>query len=274
MELIRIQKFLSQCGIASRRHAEELILEGRVKVNGKVISEMGVKIDPSKDVVKVGNRVLQPVHKGIVLLNKPARVVSTLSDPEGRPTVADYLTAHYRSYFPVGRLDFDSTGLVIMTNDGELAERLMHPRYGMRRVYEVKVKGNMSEETLGALETGVRLVDGIAKAEVKLLGQEDDATALLVTVAEGRNRLVRRMMEKVGHLVKKLKRVQHGPFKLGSLQPGQIRKLTESEYAFMKKRVMGMEQPERGQKTNSAKPYSRPQKSSSRFKSRSKPRRR
>ena len=245
MSLLRLQKYLSQCGVASRRHAEEMIREGRVRVNGVVVSEMGTQVDPAKDVIKVGNRVVHAAPRGILLLHKPRGVVSTLSDPEGRPTVADYLTTHYRSYFPVGRLDFDSSGLIVMTNDGELAERLLHPRYEFKRIYEVRVHGWVADETVEKLAQGVRLPDGMVKADVNIVGRDQDASTLLVTISEGRNRLVRRMMEKVGHDVKKLKRISHGPFKLGHLPPGGIQKLTEREYMRIREAVMN---PEPGKK--------------------------
>lgn len=235
---MRLQKYLSECGVASRRHSEELITEGKVEVNNKVVTELGTKIDPFHDQVRVSRRIIKPPPRGIILLNKPRGVVSTLSDPEGRPTVADYMTKHYRSYYPVGRLDWDSTGLMIMTNDGEMAERLMHPRYGFERTYHVRVEGIASEVVLQKMEAGVRLEDGIIKARAKFLSRDQDSCWLEITVSEGRNRIVRRLMDKLRHPVMKLQRVSYGPFKLGNLQVGSIRKLTEKEYRFYRERVM------------------------------------
>ncbi len=237
MERVRLQKFISECGVASRRAAEELILEGKVMVNGRVVTEMGVKIDPRRDRVQVRKKIIRPAVKGVLLFYKPRGVVCTLNDPEGRRSVADYLTKHYRSYFPVGRLDWESTGLLVLTNDGELAERLMHPRYQFARTYKVKAEGKVSEALAEKLERGVQLNDGIARAGVKILQYEEASTWLEVTVREGRNRLVRRLMQKIHHPVIKLLRLSHGPFKVGKLRPGDMRKLSEKDYQYYRKRV-------------------------------------
>lgn len=227
---VRLQKYLAECGIASRRKAEELIREGKVRVNGEVVTEMGTKITPGKDTVKVGSRAVNLSARGALIFYKPRGVVSTLSDPEGRPCVADYMTRKYRGYYPVGRLDYDSSGLIVLTNDGELAERLMHPRYGFSRIYHVRVEGDPSEAVLRKVEKGVKLRDGMARADVKYLRGDEGSAWLEVTVTEGRNRLVRRIFDEVGHSVIKLRRIQHGPFKLGKLQPGDVRPLTEEEF--------------------------------------------
>ncbi len=235
---IRLQKFLSECGVASRRHAEKLIVEGKVEVNNVVVKELGTKVHPQRDIVRVSRRIVKPAQRGIILLNKPRGVVSTLSDPEGRPTVAEFLTKHFKSYFPVGRLDWDSTGLMILTNDGEMAERLMHPRYGFERTYHVRVEGIPNDNTIQKLEQGVRLEDGLARAKaIRLLKNDENSAWIEITIAEGRNRIVRRMMDKVRHPVMKLKRVSYGPFRLGNLDTGQIRKLTEKEYQQIRLRV-------------------------------------
>ncbi len=236
---MRLQKFISQCGIASRRAAEELIIEGKVKVNGRIISELGKSIDPRVDRVQVRNKFLQAPERGILLFNKPKGVVSTLSDPEGRPCIADYLTKHYQSYFPVGRLDWDSTGLMVLTNDGELAERLMHPRYEFPRIYQARIEGSISESTIAKMRRGVTLADGPARGDAKILMNDKDATWVEVSVKEGRNRLVRRLMDKVGHPVMKLKRVLYGPFTLGKIKPGELRKLTQAEYEKIRFKVIG-----------------------------------
>jgi len=236
---IRLQKYLSECGVASRRAAEELIEQGKVLVNGIVVTKLGTKIDPDHDRVQVGKQMIVPPQKGIILLNKPRGVVTTLDDPEGRRSITDFLTKRYRSYYPVGRLDYDSSGLVVLTNDGELADRLLHPRFGVERVYQVRVSGRVSESTMERIEQGVRLQDGVARARVRFLEGDADTTWLELTLTEGRNRIIRRMMESVSHPVMKLRRIAHGPFKLGKLQPGQIRKLTEREYEDIRRQVLG-----------------------------------
>lgn len=236
---VRLQKYLSDCGLASRRAAEELIADGKVRVNGVVVTKLGTKIDPDHDKVQVGKQTIVPAQKGIILLNKPRGVVTTLDDPEGRRTITDYLTKRYRSYYPVGRLDYDSSGLVVLTNDGDLADRLLHPRFGVERVYQVRVSGRATEATMERIEQGVRLQDGIARARVRFIEGDSDTTWLELTLTEGRNRIIRRMMESVGHPVMKLRRIAHGPFKLGKLQPGQIRKLTEREYEDIRRQVLG-----------------------------------
>ena len=228
--MLRLQKFLSECGVASRRGAEELIRDGKIKVNGTIVTELGTRVDPEHDKIQVRDKIVKAVPKGVLLLYKPRDVVSTMSDPQGRRCLADYLTKPYRSYFPVGRLDWESTGLVVLTNDGELAERLLHPRYGFERTYHVRVAGLLREKELRRIERGVMLDDGPAKATPKVLREDADSTWLELTLTEGRNRIVRRMMEQIHHPVLKLQRMAHGPFKLGRMKPGEIRKLTEAEY--------------------------------------------
>lgn len=241
---IRLQKFLSECGVASRRAAESLIVEGKVKVNERIVTELGTTVDPKRDVVRVRNKIVRPAEKGVLLLHKPKDVISTLSDPEGRRCLAHYLTKHYKSYFPVGRLDWESTGLVVLTNDGELAERLLHPRYGFERIYEVRVAGQMKEKEFRKLEKGVYLDDGIARAKVKLISQDHDSTWVRLTITEGRNRIIRRLMKQIHHPVLKLKRIAHGPLLLGKLQPGDMRSLSQDEYEKLKKKVFGRKQGE------------------------------
>jgi len=238
MSEVRLQKFLAECGVGSRRKMEQFIIEGRVRINGQVVTELGRKINPDVDRVEVNRRPVHAAPKGIMLLNKPRGVVSTLSDPEGRRSVADYLTKHYSSYFPVGRLDWDSTGLMVLTNDGEVAERLMHPRYGFERVYHARVEGSLPAELLNKLERGVRLSDGVVKAKGTILRNDDNTTWVEVHIHEGRNRVVRRLFEKLGHPVMKLKRTVYGPFKLGRLQVGQVRVLTRKEYEDARVKVL------------------------------------
>lgn len=238
MAEVRLQKFLAECGVGSRRRMEQFITEGRVRVNGRVVTELGRKIDPDSDRVEVNRRVVHAAPKGIMLLNKPRGVVSTMSDPEGRRTVADFLTKHYQSYFPVGRLDWDSTGLMILTNDGEVAEKLMHPRYGFERVYHARVEGSLPLAVLEKLEKGVRLSDGLVKAHGSILRNDENTTWLEVRINEGRNRVVRRIFDKLGFPVMKLKRIVYGPFKLGRLQVGQIRVLNLKEYEDARRKVL------------------------------------
>jgi pseudouridine synthase len=237
--LVRLQKFIADCGETSRRKAEVLISEGKVRVNNRIVTEPGTKVDPQRDQVMVGKKLLRLPHKGVLLLYKPRGVVSTLEDPEGRPTVADFLTKKYTSYFPVGRLDWDSSGLMIMTNDGELAERLMHPRYGYKRTYHVRVEGRVNEQEFAQIEKGIRLKDGMVSAEASFLSGDEKSTWLEIVVQEGRNRLVRRMMEALRHPVMKLRRVAYGPFKLGKMQSGEIRPLSEREYDRLRTHVLG-----------------------------------
>ncbi len=238
MAEVRLQKFLAECGVGSRRKMEQFITEGRVCVNGKVVNQLGAKVDPEIDRVEVNRRAVRAAPKGIMLLNKPRGVISTLSDPEGRPTVADFLTKHYTSFFPVGRLDWDSTGLIILTNDGEIAERLMHPRFGFERVYQARVEGSVNKELLEKMARGVKLSDGIIKASAEIMRGDERSTWIEISIKEGRNRVVRRLFEKLGHPVMKLKRIIYGPFKLGRLQTGQTRVLTMMEYDIARRKVM------------------------------------
>jgi 23S rRNA pseudouridine2605 synthase len=256
MSEVRLQKFLAECGVGSRRKMEQFITEGRVRVNGQVVTELGRKIDPENDKVEVNRRAVHAAPKGIMLLNKPRGVVSTLSDPEGRRSVAHFLTKHYSSYFPVGRLDWDSTGLMVLTNDGEVAERLMHPRYGFERVYHARVEGSVSLEVLQKLERGIRLSDGVVKASASILKNDENSTWVEVRIHEGRNRVVRRLFDKLGHPVMKLKRIVYGPFKLGRLQVGQVRVLNRSEYEEARSKVLRAKQGAEPEKA--AEPTARP----------------
>ncbi len=238
MAEVRLQKFLAECGVGSRRKMEEFIVRGRVRVNGQVVTELGRKVDPDQDRIEVNRKPIHAAPKGIMLLNKPRGVVSTLSDPEGRRSIADFLTKKQTSYFPVGRLDWDSTGLMVLTNDGEVAERLMHPRFGFERVYEARVEGAISQGLLDKLARGIKISDGIVRATAEIMSTEGDSTWVEVRIREGRNRIVRRIFEKLGHPVMKLKRTVYGPFKLGRLQVGQVRTLTEEEYEQVRRKVM------------------------------------
>ncbi len=227
---MRLQKYLAQCGVASRRHAEEMIAAGQVSVNGRVITEMGVQVAEGDAVCVNGKPVRLETEKKYLLYHKPIGEVTTVSDPEGRPTVMD----HFRDYpvrlYPVGRLDFDSEGLLLLTNDGELADKMMHPSNEVDKGYLARVTGDLSLESVRALRQGVMLDDHMTSpAKVRIIKKETFATVVLVTIHEGRNRQVRRMFEAVGHKVLMLRRVRFGCLDLGDLPRGAWRELRPDE---------------------------------------------
>lgn len=227
---MRLQKFLANAGVASRRKAEELITAGKVKVNGKVVTELGTKVDDAKDVVVVSGKEIKSAEPIWIALHKPAGYLSTRKDPEGRPTVYELLPEHLRTLFYVGRLDKDSEGLLLLTNDGDGANRMLHPRYEVERVYEILVRGEVKPDKIEMLLDGVELEDGIATAEsVKVLGVKRNEMRMRLSLREGRKREVRRMLWAVGHKVLQLKRLSYGPIQLGRLPEGKWRKLTEDE---------------------------------------------
>jgi 23S rRNA pseudouridine2605 synthase len=235
----RLQKFLASAGVASRRKAEALILEGRVKVNQQVVRQLGSKVDPGRDLVTVDGRLVSaPSERAYYLLYKPPGCVTTASDPEGRPTALDYLRDVRERVFPVGRLDWDAEGAVLFTNDGELANRLAHPRYGHRRVYLVKVKGDPAPEALHRMAQGVRLEDGPANAlEVAVHERAERNVWIRVVVAEGRFHLVKRLCEAVGLQVQRLFRPEFGGVTVEGLRPGTFRALSPVEIRAMKQSV-------------------------------------
>jgi pseudouridine synthase len=223
----RLQKILSQAGIASRRASEQLMLEGRVSVNGATVLELGTKADASRDDIRVdGRRIKIPERHLYLLLNKPRGYVTTRSDPQKRPTVIDLLVGVREYVYPVGRLDYDSEGLLILTNDGDLAARLTHPRHGVARVYEASVLGVPDEHDMKRLAKGVT-IDGqrTGPAEVMSLGP----SRLRITVREGRNRQVRKMCDAIGHPVNELRRVAIGPLRDAKLKVGKWRALSAHE---------------------------------------------
>ena len=237
----RIQKILSELGIASRRKAEELILEGRVVVNGQT-AIIGMKADASKDSIKVDGKRISGIGKEMqkiyLMFHKPRGVMTTLSDPEGRPTVKDFLKGVKYRVFPVGRLDYSSEGLLLLTNDGDFSNAILHPSREMPKTYLVKVKGVMAEEDMQRLRRGVKLEDGVTMpAKVKKIRQVENNSWIEITIHEGRNRQVRRMIEKVGHLVLKLKRTGVNGLKLGNLEPGEMRLLSPEELRLIKKEI-------------------------------------
>lgn len=232
----RLQKILAHGGIASRRAAEALITSGRVRVNGRVVTELGAKADPRKDRVEVdGKRVVaeQPVY---VAVHKPRGVVSTMSDPEGRPTVRDLLAEVGGRVYPVGRLDFATSGILLCTNDGELADGLLHPKRAVPKTYVVKVKGAMEPKDLDRWRKGVKLEDGMTlPAQAKLLRREGDKTWFELTIKEGRNQQIRRMGEATRFPVMRLSRVAFAGITLEGLAPGKWRYLTREELLALKK---------------------------------------
>ena len=229
----RLSKILAEAGLASRRGSERLIAEGRVTVNGETVTAQGTTADPARDRITVDGRPLVgPEPKRYLLLNKPRGYLTSRSDPRGRPVVLDLVREERFRLFPVGRLDFDAEGLLLLTNDGDLAQRLLHPRFGMRRVYEVEVQGRVSAPELPRWERGVTLTDGLAKpSEVRLLRRTQGTTWLSLVFSEGRYREVKRFCQALGHRVVRLRRVQFGPLRLGRLAPGAVRPLTSSELA-------------------------------------------
>jgi 23S rRNA pseudouridine2605 synthase len=234
----RLQKILSKCGIASRRKAEEIILEGRVTVNGKVAS-LGMKADLSKDHIKVDGKLIRGVEpKVYIAFNKPVNCITSMSDPQGRVTIKDYIKKVRVKVFPVGRLDYDSEGLVLLTNDGELANAIMHPRRHIPKTYLVKIKGKADEKDLKRIKEGVRLRDGLtAPAQVRKMRKQEVNSWLEVVIFEGKKHQVRRMFEKIGHPVLKLKRTKINGITLGGLPAGSYRYLTPDEIARLKKEV-------------------------------------
>lgn len=233
---VRLQKFLSQAGVASRRAAETLMQEGRVRVNGAPATELGVKVDPERDVVEVDGRRIEPATPVWIALHKPRGYVTTRHDPEGRSTVYALLPAEHHTLFHVGRLDLDSEGLLLLTNDGDTAERLQHPRYEVERVYEVEIDGVLADPTHRLLLRGVELEDGPARvlALERLTTARGGRERWSVTLREGRNREVRRLFDAVGHRVQRLKRVRFGPIELGRLKSGEWRQLLPAEVARLR----------------------------------------
>ncbi len=229
--MVRLQKYLALCGVASRRHAEQMILEGKVTVNGALIFELGTKVDENKDQVAVDGVIVKPeTEKHYIAYNKPIGEIVSVSDPEGRPTVMDKFREYPVRLFPVGRLDFDSEGLLLLTNDGDLMQHLLHPSQEINKVYWVKVSNRVSDEEIHRLRNGVAIEGRMTSpAKVRLIRYEAFDTILLISIHEGRNRQIRKMIDAIGHQVVHLKRVEFGPVALKDLPSGQWRKLTPEE---------------------------------------------
>ena len=232
---MRLQKYMAMCGVAARRKCEEIIASGRVAVNGETITQMGTQVEEG-DVVTLDGQVITPEEeKRYILYHKPAGEVTTVSDDKGRETVMDRFADFPVRLYPVGRLDYDSEGLLLLTNDGELTERMLHPSREVEKVYLARVSNQVTLEEARRLENGV-MVDGrrTARAKVKLLSIKPLYTDMLVTIHEGRNRQVRKMVEQVGHQVVLLRRIRFGPLRLGDLPRGMWRELTPEELATLK----------------------------------------
>jgi 23S rRNA pseudouridine2605 synthase len=229
--LIRLQKLLAQSGIASRRKCEELMLAGSVEVDGEVVTRLGTKVDPHTAVIRVDGRRLPPVSAHVYLvLNKPTGVVSTMSDPEGRPTLTDYVADRPERLFHVGRLDTDTDGLIILTNDGDFAQKLAHPSYEIDKTYVAEVAGAVSRATLDRLMKGVTLEDGpVQVSRAKVISTHGEKSIVELVIHEGRNRIVRRLLAEVGHPVQRLTRTRIGPVGLGQLKQGRLRELDRAE---------------------------------------------
>lgn len=231
MEKTRLQKWMATCGVASRRHSEAIIAQGRVTVNGQVVREQGLQIDPEKDRVAVDGRVLEaPTSYAYYLYDKPEGLITTAHDPQGRPTIFDALPELRQQVVPVGRLDRDTSGLLLLTNDGELTYRLTHPSYHVNKRYEVTVKGFISDRALRQLVKGIDLEDGrTAPAEVQLLHRSQGKSKIALTIHEGRKRQVRRMCQAVGYPVLALRRTEVAGLGLSKIAEGEVRPLTAQE---------------------------------------------
>jgi 23S rRNA pseudouridine2605 synthase len=227
----RLQKFLARAGVASRRHAEALIVEGRVKVNSEVVTTLGTKVEPGKDLVTVDGKLVEAESaRAHFLFYKPPGVVTTLSDPQGRPSISDFTKPLKLRLFPVGRLDYDAEGALLLTDDGDLAYQLTHPRFQVPRTYLAKVKGNPDVPTLDRLRGGVRLEDGFAKPlTVDVFERAEKNTWLKIVVTEGRQHLVKRLCAAIGHPVVRLYRPHYAGLSLDGLRPGQVRALNKDE---------------------------------------------
>ncbi|XBB68828.1 pseudouridine synthase [Nocardioides sp. WV_118_6] len=228
---IRLQKLLAQSGVASRRRCEELMLAGDVEVDGEVVTRLGTKVDPRTAVIKVSGKRLPPVSDHVYLvLNKPRGVVSTMSDPEGRPTLTDLVADREERLFHVGRLDTDTSGLLLLTNDGDFAHRMAHPSFEVEKTYVAEVAGRLAKGTVGDLLAGVTLEDGpVEVRRARILATAADKSIIELVIHEGRNRIVRRLLDQVGHPVRQLSRTKFGPIELGTLRSGTLRELSDDE---------------------------------------------
>lgn len=229
--LVRLQKLLAQSGVASRRKCEELMLEGLVEVDGEVVTRLGTKVDPRTAVIRVDGKRLPPISEKVYLvLNKPRGVVSTMSDPEGRRTLSDLVADRPERLFHVGRLDTDTSGLLLLTNDGDFAHRMAHPSYEVDKTYVAEVEGEVFRRTIKQLLEGVTLEDGpVTVSKARIVESTPAKSIVELVIHEGRNRIVRRLLDHVGHPVRRLTRTAFGPVALGRLRSGEMRELTLDE---------------------------------------------
>ncbi len=235
---MRLAKFLAQAGITSRRKAETLISQGRVSINGEVALLQGTRVDPESDLVLLDGKVLKFESKVYILLNKPPGYLSSLSDPQGRPTVADLVKGLGTRVYPVGRLDYDTEGLLLMTNDGQFTNLMTHPRYGIKKKYQAALQGRISEKALQQLRQGVQLDDGItAPASVRIIKNDEQTSLVEIEIGEGKKREVRRMCAAVGFPVITLKRISFGFLNLRGVQKGKYRFLTPGEVGRLKSSI-------------------------------------
>lgn len=233
----RLQKVISQAGVASRREAETLIKEGRVVVNGKVVTELGTKVDINKDKVRVDGKLIASQENIYILMNKPKGVITSVKDDRGRKTVIDLLEGVSQRVYPVGRLDYNTEGVVLLTNDGELTNSLIHPKYKVYKTYIAKVQGIPSEDQLDLLRIGIKLEDGVtapAKVNIQDIDPSHNITTFEITIHEGKNRQVRRMCDAIGYPVKNLKRIKFATLTLEGLRRGQYRLLSVDEVENLK----------------------------------------
>ena len=234
----RLQKLLAAAGVASRRECEQMILEGRVEVDHRIVTELGTRVDPNKHEIRVDGEVLHRPKLVYYAVNKPKGVVSTSSDPAGRPRIIDMLPPDAPRAFCVGRLDLSSEGLILVTNDGELANGLTHPRHGVEKTYQVQVAGRVEEEDLKQLRRGARLAEGFAHVNfVRIKSRRKMSTLLEMVLDEGRNREIRRLLARLGHKVQRLTRVAVGPLRLGDLPSGAVRPLSRQEVTALRRAV-------------------------------------
>ena len=229
--LIRLQKLLAQSGVASRRKCEELMLDGQVEVDGEIVTRLGTKVDPTTAVIRVEGKRLPPVSPHVYLvLNKPRGVVSTMADPEGRRTLSDFVGDRPERLFHVGRLDTDTEGLILLTNDGDFAQRVAHPSYELAKTYVAEVDGVVTKATIQTMRDGVTLDDGpVAVSRARLVSGGAGKAIVELVIHEGRNRIVRRLLDQLGHPVRRLTRTAIGPVQLSGLKSGEVRDLTLAE---------------------------------------------
>jgi 23S rRNA pseudouridine2605 synthase len=246
----RLQKVLAEAGIASRRKCEEIITAGRVQVNGEVVTVLGVKVDPEQDEIQVDGRYINQQTKIYVLLHKPKGVITSAADPEGRKVVTDYLPGIRERVYPVGRLDYDTEGLLLLTNDGEFAHLLTHPKHHVPRTYQATVKGVPHGSLLEKLRMGIQLDDGLtspAEVEYADINPQKNETVVTITIYEGRNRQVRRMFEAISFPVIRLKRIKFGPIFLTGVPRGKYRHLTPNEINELKEEALQTHNIQKGQ---------------------------